>query len=195
MALREASRNDLGLVVAALADGFDADPMFRWMFEGAGFRKSLRGWLETVVPLAAEKGPCYLADEGAGAALWTEPGVALAGPDEFARIGEFLSATLGDRGAEVLEALAAVGAHKPEQPVSRHLVYIGVRRAERGRGLGAELIDPLLAACDADPAHAYLHSTNPQTQPFYEARGFSAIAGVAMPDGGPTITPMWRRPR
>ena len=169
--------------------------MFRWMFGGERFDELLVGWLEMVVGVAIDKGPAYLADEDAGAALWTDLGVPLAGEEELALVSDFLTAALGERGAEVLGALGSVGAHKPQEPPSRHLVYISVRPGARGRGLGKELIAPLLGTSDEGAAYAYLHSTNPESQPFYEALGFVPIASVAMPGGGPAVTPRWRRPR
>jgi ribosomal protein S18 acetylase RimI-like enzyme len=195
MGVRAATREDLPDVVDALADGFAADPVFQWMFGGDRFGDLLAGWLEMVVGVAFERGPCLIADGGAGASLWTDLGVPLAGPAEFERVADFLTVALGDRGGEVLTALGAVGAHKPDDPPSRHLVYIAVREAERGRGVGGELLAPLLAASDADGGHAYLHSTNPAVQPFYEAVGFEPLASVLTEEGGPVITPMWREPR
>ncbi len=193
--VRPATRADVPDVIGALADGFRGDPVFRWMFGGDRFDELLSGWLELVVGVAIERGPCLIADDGAGAALWTDLGVALAGPDEFAQVGEFLERAIGDRGTEVLAALGAIGAHKPADPPSHHLVYIAVREGDRGLGLGRELMEPLLSSCDSGGTHAYLHSTNPETQPFYERFGFSALATVAIPDGGPAVAPMWREPR
>jgi GNAT superfamily N-acetyltransferase len=195
MGVSPASREDLPALVDALHAGFAGDPVFRWMFEGDRFDELLRGWLEMVVGVAVERGPALLADDDAGAAVWTDLGVELAGEAELATVAAYLDAAVGPRGAEVLGALGAVGAHKPAEPAPRTLVYVAVRPEARGRGLGAELIAPLLDASDADGAHAYLHSTNPETQPFYEARGFAPLASVPTADAGPAITPMWREPR
>jgi ribosomal protein S18 acetylase RimI-like enzyme len=195
MGVRAATREDLPAVIDALADGFAADPVFQWMFGGDRFDDLLRAWLEMVVGVAFERGPCVIADDAAGASLWTDLGVPLAGPAELGRVSEFLTGALGERGGEVLAALGAVGAHKPDAPPSRHLVYIAVREGERGRGIGRELLAPLLVASDDDRAHAYLHSTNPATQPFYETAGFEPLAAVPTEEGGPVITPMWREPR
>jgi hypothetical protein len=42
---------------------------------------------------------------------------------------------------------------------------------------------------------AYLESTNPANLRRYEGVGFAASGTFELPDGGPTVTTMWREPR
>lgn len=193
--MRDATREDLGSIVEILAGGFDEDPMFRWMFGAIDFDSALREWLEMVVGVTLGKGPAHIDDEVGAAAVWTALGVPLAEPEEMAGVGAFVEEKLGERASDVMGALGSVGAHKPEEPPSLHLVYVAVRPENQGNGAGAAILAPVLDACDQRGEHAYLHATNPDTVGFYERLGFEALAHEQMPDGGPVVAPMWREPR
>ena len=52
-----------------------------------------------------------------------------------------------------------------------------------------------LDRCDAEYAPAYLESSNPDNVPYYERFGFEVTGELRLPDGGPSLIPMWRKPR
>ena len=52
-----------------------------------------------------------------------------------------------------------------------------------------------LLRCDADYAPAYLESSNPENIGYYERFGFRVTGEIQLPDGGPSLWPMWRDPR
>jgi hypothetical protein len=52
-----------------------------------------------------------------------------------------------------------------------------------------------LERVDAEHAPAYLESSNPDNIPYYLRFGFEVTGEILLPDGGPTLTPMWRQPR
>jgi predicted N-acetyltransferase YhbS len=56
-------------------------------------------------------------------------------------------------------------------------------------------MDSGLERCDAEHAPAFLESSNPVNVPYYERFGFEAIGELAIPRGGPVMTPMWRQAR
>jgi GNAT superfamily N-acetyltransferase len=69
---------------------------------------------------------------------------------------------------------------------------MGVPDQERqGRGLGSELLAPVLRRCDREGVPAYLEASSVQSKRLYERHGFEA-RGVLAPAGGPTLWPMWR---
>ena len=51
-----------------------------------------------------------------------------------------------------------------------------------------------LSRCDAEHAPAYLESSKPDNVPYYERFGFEVTGEIVVPNG-PTLIPMWRRPR
>jgi predicted acetyltransferase len=82
----------------------------------------------------------------------------------------------------------------PEEP-HWYLAAIGSDPQVRGTGYGNALLRSRLDRCDADGAPAYLESSNPDNIPYYLRFGFEVTGEIVMPGGGPSMWPMWRRPR
>lgn len=64
----------------------------------------------------------------------------------------------------------------------------------QNRGLGEALMRPMLERCDESNMPAYLESTNPRNEPFYERLGFRRVGRLQV-DACPPIVPMLRLPR
>ena len=62
-------------------------------------------------------------------------------------------------------------------------------------GFGQALMRSRLDRCDAEHAPAYLESSNPDNVPYYQRFGFEITGEIQVPDGGPSLIPMWRQPR
>jgi ribosomal protein S18 acetylase RimI-like enzyme len=65
---------------------------------------------------------------------------------------------------------------------------------QQSRGLGAQLLRPMLKRCDNERLPAYLESTNPRNVPFYESLGFRKI-GIIQAGTSPQVVPMLREPQ
>jgi predicted N-acetyltransferase YhbS len=65
----------------------------------------------------------------------------------------------------------------------------------RGKGYGQALMRSRLDRVDAEHAPAYLESSKPENVPYYQRFGFEVTGEIVIPDGGPTLWPMWRPPR
>jgi predicted acetyltransferase len=72
---------------------------------------------------------------------------------------------------------------------------IGSDPTFRGEGYAHALMKSRLDRCDAEHAPAYLESSSPDNVPYYERFGFEVTGELVVPDGGPTLWPMWRQPR
>ncbi|MGH9139192.1 MAG: GNAT family N-acetyltransferase [Acidimicrobiales bacterium] len=130
----------------------------------------------------------------AGAALWAAPGrwkttmrenLTMAWP--FLRVAA-RNALRAFRGLSVIER-----AH-PHTP-HWYLATLGTAPDRQGHGVGSALIQPVLERCDADGEAAYLESSKESNVPYYERFGFKVIGEIHLPDGGPTLWPMWRDPQ
>jgi len=64
----------------------------------------------------------------------------------------------------------------------------------RGGGYGHALMHNRLERCDAEHVPVYLESSNADNIGYYNRFGFDVTGEITMPDG-PTLWPMWRRPR
>jgi GNAT superfamily N-acetyltransferase len=84
--------------------------------------------------------------------------------------------------------------HHPEEP-HWYLMVIGSDPSVRGEGFGHSLMRSRLDRCDAEGAPAYLENSNPKNEPYYLRFGFEVMGEIKLPDGGPTMWPMWRAPR
>jgi len=193
--LRRAGPGDGPRIVAVLADAFDGDPFFRWMFgpDETAFGRRLRAWLDLIVGFALPRGQGFLVGNDDGVVVWLPPGAELASPD-LAAAGRLLHELVGERVGEVLGAIGAGGGAVPDGPHWLCL-YIGVRPDAQGQGLGRALLQPGLEAADASGVPVHLVATNSATAPFYERFGFRVLAEIEPAPGVPVLRPMWRDAR
>lgn len=131
-----------------------------------------------------------------GAALWQPPGAPQGLP-----LGAMLRMLLIAPGAfgltRVVRALRAGMAVDAAHPATPHyyLAFLGVDPAWQGKGLGGELLAPVLARADGEGVECYLENSSPSNTAFYQRAGFEVVAEVKLPGGGPTVQCMTRKPR
>ncbi len=82
----------------------------------------------------------------------------------------------------------------PEEP-HWYLGVVGSDPSVRGKGFGQVLMRSRLDRVDAEHAPAYLESTKHQNIAYYQRFGFEVTGEIVLPEGGPTMWPMWRQPR
>ena len=196
--VRRAREADIDTVARILAAAFDDDPVFNWFIRqderhGEATERLLRGGAERAV---REHGECYLLADERGAAVWQPPDFEAPPPTPEQR--ERLVAGICDtaegrrRSAQFAELMAE---HHPAEPPNFYLGAIGVLPAVQRGGLGSLLIRAVLDRCDREGIPASLISTRERNLPLYERHGFVVSARVELPEGGPSLWPMWREPR
>jgi GNAT superfamily N-acetyltransferase len=145
-----------------------------------------------VAALTFERGHTLIADPADVAVAWIPPDLALVGPDDVSRGRTIMAEHAGEeRADEAFETIMSARGHALEEP-HWTLQYIGIRPARQGTGLGAAVVTPMLAVCDAEGLSCGLMSSNPRNLTFYERLGFSVDAEVSTPDGAATLRPMHR---
>jgi ribosomal protein S18 acetylase RimI-like enzyme len=198
--VRHAQKSDVRGLSATLGRAFYEDPIMKWMLPDDRLRaKGLprmfsiltrRQYLAGGGVEIATKG----SDIGA-AALWEPP----PGQSKQSRLEELLLApaflwvfrSRAQKGQEVAELMKKV---HPEEP-HWYLFAIGSDPTVRGGGFGQALMHSRLDRCDAEHAPAYLESTKQETVPYYMRFGFEVTGEIKLPDGGPSMWPMWRQAR
>jgi ribosomal protein S18 acetylase RimI-like enzyme len=196
-----ARRADIGELSRVLGRAFYDDPVSVWIMPDDKTRAAhLRRFFATVTRhhhLAG--GGVEVASDGAigAAALWDPPGRWKQTPREqvmmlpsFIR-GFGLRLSIGRKFGALLELMKR---HHPEEP-HWYLAVIGSDVTVRGKGYGQVLMRSRLNRVDAEHAPAYLESSKPENIPYYQRFGFEVTGQIALPDGGPTLWPMWRAPR
>jgi ribosomal protein S18 acetylase RimI-like enzyme len=182
-----------------MARAFHDDPVMRWLLPEDKARTAQLARMFAVMTrhhhLAG--GGVEVACDGTvivAAALWDPPNrwrqtrrEQLAMTPAFIRVFGLRSA----KGQAVQEVMKR--AH-PEEP-HWYLPAIGSDPMVRGKGFGQVLMESRLDRVDAEHAPAYLESTKHENIAYYQRFGFEVTGEIVLPEGGPTMWPMWRAPR
>jgi GNAT superfamily N-acetyltransferase len=187
---RAITPDDASTVSTTLARAFSDDPMMLWFFpEGPASEAGMRDYFTALhTHQYGPHGFCEQTD--AAAAFWVAPHAldkSMPGPEALAALDEIL----GDRAAAYREAVAAAAAAPAREP-HWYLAVLGADPAAQGQGHGAALLRSGLAKADAEGMPVSLESSKPENIPFYEHFGFSVVAELELPGGGPKVWAMWR---
>ena len=182
-----------------LGRAFYDDPVMQWMLLGA--RRRAKGLPRIFAAMTRHH---FLAGGGVevalrsgdigAAALWDPPGRWRHSPrEDVMTMPSFLLAMGGrtKRGRQIAELMKK---QHPEEP-HWYLAVIGSDPTVRGGGFGQALMQSRLDRVDAEHAPAYLESSKSDNIAYYTRFGFEVTGEIALPDGGPTMWPMWRQPR
>jgi ribosomal protein S18 acetylase RimI-like enzyme len=191
----------VGAAVAVLKDAFFNDPIFRFHFPNLRLReKVLEIFFRDIVRAHLRFAHVYAAfDRGRllGAAVWRPPGVQATGLWTHLRsvLTRYRLLALSPRAAHRLfRGFAALETTHPNFPYW-YLFFIGIESQQRGRGIGAKLMAPVLRIADSTGVPCYLETPFPQTLPFYRALGYE-ITGEPKPfAGAPQLWAVTRNPR
>ena len=196
---RPASKADVRELSRTLARAFYDDPVMIWLLPDEKPRTAqlCRVFATMTRHHHLARGGVEVASDGpdiGAAALWDPPNqwqetrrAQLAMTPTFLRVFGLRSM----RGRAVQELMKR---EHPEEP-HWYLGVIGSDPAVRGKGYGQALMRSRLDRVDAEHAPAYLESTKADNVPYYQRFGFEVSGEIVLPDGGPTMWPMWRNPR
>jgi GNAT superfamily N-acetyltransferase len=197
--VRPAQKSDVRALSATLGRAFDEDPCMNWMLPDDRLRG--KGLPRMFAILARRR---YLAGGGVevatngseigAATMWEPPG-----RPKQSRVEELLLMpaflwVFQSRARAAQEVAALMEKVHPQEP-HWYLLAIGSDPSVRGAGFGQALMRSRLDRCDAEGAPAYLENSNPKNEPYYLRFGFEVTGEIKLPDGGPSMWPMWRKPR
>jgi ribosomal protein S18 acetylase RimI-like enzyme len=170
---------------------FSADPIMRWLWpEPHDYVSHFPGFVRGFGGRAFENGSAHVTEDFAGGSLWLPPGVH---PD-----GEVLEALLKETVQEPAysEIMTMLEQLDEAHPAAEHwhLAFLGADPSHRGKGLGASLLEHVLAQIDEQEVHCYLESSNPRNVSLYQRQGFEVVREVRVGNSPPGI-PMVRPPR
>ena len=191
----KAGRADVVALSESLAAAFYDDPVMGWLLPDAASRARRLGVLFSVFLRGhfLRMDAAWTTPDRVGGALWAPPGRALVPPRQVARQLPGVVRVFGSRTVRALRMFEHVERHHPKA-LHWYLGVLGTTPARQGEGIGSSLLGPVLQRCDAEGFPAYLESSKESNIPFYRRHGFELRAEIALPDGGPTIWPMWREP-
>jgi GNAT superfamily N-acetyltransferase len=196
---RPAGKADIAKLSHVLGRAFYDDPVTMWMLPDDKSRPARLPRLFAALTrhhhLAG--GGVEVACDGPGigaAALWDPPNRWKQSAREQLAMLPSIVRAFGYRSPAAREVVELMKRHHPEEP-HWYLAIIGSDTTVRGRGFGQALMRSRLDRCDAEHCPAYLESSKPENVPYYERFGFTVTGELALPNGGPTLWPMWREPR
>lgn len=194
--VRLASPDDLRAMGQSLGLAFADDPVMVHLFGGDddGERsRRMAPWFSATAKVRLKLGGVWTATDRSGAAVWVPPGQRVTIRQDLPTGVAFARAAwrrLG-RGLRALQVLE--DAH-PHDPPHWYLSILGTRPEHQGRGVGAALLAPVLARCDAEGVPAYLESSKESNVSYYEGFGFRVTGELSLSPAGPKLWPMWRDP-
>lgn len=193
---RKATFEDREVVARTLASAFGEDPVCCWMCGETDAERRMTPFWRSMVRTTLKKPDheVYVAGDGTAAAVWRGIDNWKVGPSELLRGVPAMLRSFRLRAPIVIKLLTAMEKAHPTEP-HYYLEFLGTRRDKQGHGVGTAAMQPMLERCDTEGLPAYLESSNPRNVPFYARHGFREIGVVEAPQGGPTLTTMWREPR
>ncbi|GCD36529.1 GCN5-like N-acetyltransferase [Streptomyces chrestomyceticus JCM 4735] len=191
-AVRPATHADLPRALRTLDRAFADYPFTRHTIAADDHAARLHRSNELFVArIGLAHGRVWVADDGDAVAVWTTPETAAG--EVFAELGPRFAEIAGDRAEASAQAEAAMGVHRPGEPVW-FLGSVGVDPGCQGRGLGRAVIRPGLEAAEAAGVPAFLETSDERNVGFYERLGFEVTADYPLPGGGPHTWAMTRKP-
>ncbi len=191
--VRVAERTEVPGVIRLLAEGMRDDPLLAWVYPDPASRTRRVERLFGLVARLYPDAEVFRNDDLSAGAFWVRPGRFHVPVGRQIRLFPATAKALG--GMAGLGMSAAVDASHPKEPDHYYLLILATAPGNRGRGLGTELMRPVLERCDADGVPAYLESANQRNQPFYERLGFEVRQEIDLPGGCPPLWGMWREAR
>jgi ribosomal protein S18 acetylase RimI-like enzyme len=197
--VRRVEKRDVRDVSRVLARAFYDDPVMSWMLPDD--RARLRSLTRAFAGLARHH---FLPRDGSevgtrdgvlgGATLWDPPGTRKSSRLEDLRMMPVMLWAFRSRVSASVQVMELMEKHHPTEP-HWYLMVIGSDPSVRGAGFGQSLMRSRLDRCDAERAPAYLENSNPKNEAYYLRFGFEVMGEIKLPDGGPSMWPMWREPR
>jgi ribosomal protein S18 acetylase RimI-like enzyme len=194
--VRKATQADLPEVINTLGRAFDDDPLINWMVaQDANRQRRVRDAMDLSQRMVFRHGECYTTDGYYGAALWAPPGKWHLGVLAQLRLTPSLIRVTGWK--RLAAVSAGVSAIERKHPHDDHyyLFVLGTDTVHQGKGVGSQVLRPVLERCDREHMPAYLESSKEKNVPFYERNGFKVRERFEVPNGGPPIWLMWREPQ
>ena len=185
-----------------LARSHQQDPAFDAVFPDARQRakalpRLFRVWVRDALPY----GGVYAALDDQrilGVAVWLPPGrfPLTLGRKLRPVVGGLRIFAAAPRAFPRLVRFQANAERQHPEGESWYLEIVGVDDGARGQGLGARLLEPVLASADRDGLRCYLETARAELVRWYERLGFAVTnPSVALVPDGPTHWQMSRPPR
>jgi ribosomal protein S18 acetylase RimI-like enzyme len=192
---RAATWADAEPLAQTMARAYSDDPLTCFILPDEATRNvKLPRLFRLLFKLGLPYGACEVTSGYEAAALWRPPNQWHIPIWQYITNGaEFLGLFGVGGAARVMGFMGHIEKRHPQKP-HWYLQAIGTDPTSQGKGFGGVIIRHQLANADASALPAYLESSKESNIPIYASFGFEVTGEIKLP-GGPTIYPMWRKPR
>ena len=197
------SHTEVSNTARSLAAALIGDPFYRAVTVACGDDETarlamLKAYFALALAEGEQAGRVDLADAaGNGAAIWTTDTPAARRQAAYAQREAALRVLLGEQGFAHFTAIVANMEHalaSHDLSAAWYLSIAGIAPDAQGRGLGASVLAPGLAAVDAAGAACFLETYNERSLPFYARLGFVSVGRYAEAVTGCDYWLMLRQP-
>ncbi len=197
IAIRKVERTDFTRVLDLMGRAFDDDPVMNFLVKQDA-RRSAR--IRTIMDMGLRKltfpfGETYVTEGYEGAALWNPPNGLPHGVLNDLKLLPSLVRMAGIARLPLVMSTFQLQEKKHPKEPHYYLLGIGVEPDMQGRGIGSQLMAPVLERADREGMPAYLESSKEKNLPLYERHGFRVTERIELPRGGPPVWLMWREPQ
>ena len=190
--------DEISTVSRTLAAAFADDPIFEILFGGSVPEARAVRFFQIMAKAQFGHGLVFRTAGNEAAAIWAPPGEWKLPISQIARNAPGFISVFGRR---MLANLALLGRLEKAHPTEPHyyLEFIGTGPEHQGKGMGSQLMRPMIERCDTEGVGAYLESSKEENLAFYGRFGFE-VTQVLTHRGlhgapGPQQWLMWRNPR
>jgi GNAT superfamily N-acetyltransferase len=194
--VRPATEDDHEAAAEALALAFADDPAWAHLLPDDATRaeRLLVFFTAEIGNLVPEHRELWVTEDGSGAAIWANPGRRRVPLTRTLRPARRMTAVFGTRLPLATWTQLRLERRHPSSSEHWYLHYLGVEPSRQGRGLGGDLLRPVLELCDRQEIPSYLESSTERNRGLYERNGFGLSGTFSMPAAGPPLRKMWRDP-
>ncbi|MBE9043398.1 GNAT family N-acetyltransferase [Pleurocapsales cyanobacterium LEGE 10410] len=189
------SQATIPLAAQILCRGFVDDPMLSFIFlETENKLDALAAFFQVFLADTVRRGEVLIAPDEKGAIAWYPSDVKVF-DDRFeevmAELAEVAITFGGLAAAERLEQIGKQGEKFEPKQVHCEVLWIALIPEARGKGIGRDLLSPVVNYADEQQVGCYLVSSTPRNISFYQRQGFRQISSIPT-DSTLTLTRMWR---
>lgn len=192
-----ATRSDTDKLATLLADAFQEDPLAVWAFPDEGRRSwLLPDFFRVFLDLSLEHNGVYTTADRDAVMLFLPPAGWAAMQAQEQELEWRFAEIVGDYVDRLLDIVRLQAVHHPSGRPHYYVSFAGVSGQAQRRGAMSTLLRRLVAKADNEGLGIYTEASSAGGEATFRRSGGIQIAeDIVLPDGGPTLRPMWREPR
>jgi ribosomal protein S18 acetylase RimI-like enzyme len=193
--IRNATEEDVPALAEVAARAFVDDPLLCWLGDTRENRLNIgRHMLLADWRMNNRFGQIFCEDRQRGFAVWIPPKAEFSFWDHLSMVWEMSKAVKSTRRAlNQWRLYRDIDKMHPKED-HYYLSFLGVDPVVQGKGLGGELIAPVLARADVEGMPIYLETNTEINLRFYQKHGFVIKDGLTSRDGAVQFWALWRDP-